>query len=60
MLKKLLSWQTKRLMKHGNIQKLVPMKVKILAEMQRVVFEGGGDYPANEYIIGSGHNALVV
>ena len=32
---------------------------KILAEMQRVVFEGGGDYPANEYIIGSGHNALL-
>ena len=32
---------------------------KILAEMQRAVFEGGGDYPANEYIIGSGHNALL-
>ena len=32
---------------------------KILAEMQRVVFEGGGDYPANDYIIGSGHNALL-
>jgi len=32
---------------------------KILAEMQKVVFEGGGDYPANEYIIGSGHNALL-
>ena len=27
--------------------------------MQRVVLEGGGDYPANEYIIGSGHNALL-
>ena len=27
--------------------------------MQKVVFEGGGDYPANEYIIGSGHNALL-
>ena len=25
---------------------------KILAEMQKVVFEGGGDYPANDYIIG--------
>ena len=34
-------------------------EAKILAEMQRVVFEGGGDYPANEYIIGSGHNALL-
>jgi len=32
---------------------------KILAEMQRSVLEGGGDYPANEYIIGSGHNALL-
>ena len=27
--------------------------------MQRVIFEGGGDYPANEFIIGSGHNALL-
>ena len=32
---------------------------KILAEMQSAVFEGGGDYPANEYIIGSGKNALL-
>ena len=32
---------------------------KILAEMQSVVLEGGGDYPANEYIIGSGKNALL-
>ncbi len=32
---------------------------KILAEMQRVIFEGGGDYPANEFIVGSGHNALL-
>jgi len=32
---------------------------KILAEMQSVVFEGGGDYPANDYIIGSGKNALL-
>ena len=32
---------------------------KILAEMQKVIFEGGGDYPANEFIIGSGHNALL-
>ena len=28
--------------------------------MQRASFEGGGDYPANEYIIGSGHNAFFV
>ncbi len=34
-------------------------EAKILAEMQRVVLEGGGDYPANEYIIGSGNNALL-
>jgi len=27
--------------------------------MQKVIFEGGGDYPANEFIIGSGHNALL-
>jgi len=32
---------------------------KILAEMNRVIFEGGGDYPANEFIIGSGQNALL-
>ena len=34
-------------------------EAKILAEMQKIVLEGGGDYPANEYIIGSGHNALL-
>ena len=34
-------------------------EAKILAEMQRIVLDGGGDYPANEYIIGSGHNALL-
>ena len=34
-------------------------ETKILAEMQKVVFEGGGDYPANEFIVGSGHNALL-
>ena len=32
---------------------------KILAQMQKVIFENGGDYPANEFIIGSGHNALL-
>ncbi len=32
---------------------------RILAEMNRVIFEGGGDYPANEFIIGSGKNALL-
>ena len=34
-------------------------EAKILARMQGAVLEGGGDYPANEYIIGSGHNALL-
>ena len=32
---------------------------KILAEMNKAIFEGGGDYPANEFIIGSGGNALL-
>ena len=32
---------------------------KILAEMQGVIFRGGGDYPANDFIIGSGENALL-
>lgn len=31
----------------------------ILAEMQGSVFRGGGDYPGNEFIIGSGRDALL-
>ncbi|MGL4406167.1 MAG: M24 family metallopeptidase, partial [Notoacmeibacter sp.] len=31
----------------------------ILAAMQGAVFKGGGDYPANEFIIGSGEDALL-
>ena len=31
----------------------------ILAAMQGAVFAGGGDYPGNEYIIGSGPHALL-
>jgi Xaa-Pro dipeptidase len=31
----------------------------ILAAMQGAVFEGGGDYPANEFVIGSGRDALL-
>ncbi|NQW00297.1 MAG: aminopeptidase P family protein [Rhodospirillales bacterium] len=31
----------------------------ILAAMQGAVFEGGGDYPGNEFIIGSGRDALL-
>jgi Xaa-Pro dipeptidase len=32
----------------------------ILAAMQGAIFAGGGDYPANEFIIGSGPDALLV
>ena len=31
----------------------------IIAAMQGAVFRGGGDDPANEYIIGSGQDALL-
>jgi Xaa-Pro dipeptidase len=31
----------------------------ILAAMHGAVFRGGGDYPGNEFIIGSGHDALL-
>jgi len=31
----------------------------ILAAMQGVIFSGGGDYPGNEFIIGSGQDALL-
>jgi Xaa-Pro dipeptidase len=39
---------------HGGVS-----ESKILAEMQGAIFSGGGDYPANEFIIGSGKNALL-
>ncbi|WP_417686472.1 M24 family metallopeptidase [Roseibium sp.] len=32
---------------------------RILAAMQGAIFEGGGDYPGNEFIIGSGRDALL-
>ncbi|HKJ62146.1 MAG TPA: Xaa-Pro peptidase family protein, partial [Hyphomicrobiales bacterium] len=32
---------------------------RILAAMQGAIFEGGGDYPGNEFIIGSGCDALL-
>ena len=32
---------------------------KILAAMQSEIFSGGGDYPGNEFIIGSGEDALL-
>lgn len=31
----------------------------ILAAMQGAIFKGGGDYPANEFVIGSGADALL-
>lgn len=34
-------------------------EAEILAAMQGAVFAGGGDYPANEFIIGSGPDALL-
>ena len=33
---------------------------EILAAMQGAIFAGGGDYPGNEFIIGSGEDALLV
>jgi len=32
---------------------------KILSAMQGAIFEGGGDYPGNEFIVGSGEKALL-
>lgn len=32
---------------------------EVLAAMQGAIFKGGGDYPANEFIIGSGADALL-
>lgn len=32
---------------------------RILAAQQAVIFSGGGDYPGNEFIIGSGRDALL-
>lgn len=32
---------------------------EVLAAMQGAIFQGGGDYPANEFIIGSGRDALL-
>ena len=34
-------------------------EAEILASMQGSILKGGGDYPANEFIIGSGENALL-
>ena len=34
-------------------------EAKILAALQCAIFDGGGDYPGNEFIIGSGRDALL-
>ena len=34
-------------------------EAELLAAMQGAVFRGGGDYPSNEFVIGSGGNALL-
>jgi len=39
--------------------KVAGSEAEILAAMQGAVFAGGGDYPANEFIIGSGPDALL-
>ena len=47
------------LKKPGNYLILELDETEILAAMQGSIFKGGGDYPANEFIIGSGDNALL-
>ena len=51
-------WLMRRLMRH---MRWLPGadEGEILAAMQGVIFAGGGDYPANEFIIGSGKDALL-
>ena len=36
------------------------MNQYILSAMQGAVFSGGGDYPGNEFIIGSGPECIIV
>jgi Xaa-Pro dipeptidase len=42
-----------------NVTRAGAFEGDILADMQAAVFRGGGDDPANEYIIGSGPGALM-
>ena len=47
---------------HGEAARLAvagAFEGDILAAMQGTVFKGGGDYPGNEFIIGSGEDALL-
>ena len=45
----------------AGLEHVVPggSESRILAAMQGAVFAGGGDYPGNEFIIGSGQHALL-
>lgn len=45
----------------AGLEKIAPGadEGEILAAMQGAVFAGGGDYPGNEFIIGSGQDALL-
>lgn len=45
----------------AGLEHIVPgeSESRILAAMQGAVFAGGGDYPGNEFIIGSGRHALL-
>ncbi|WP_310618972.1 M24 family metallopeptidase [Flexibacterium corallicola] len=45
----------------AGLEKAVPgaNEGAILSAMQSAVFDGGGDYPANDFIIGSGRDALL-
>ncbi len=45
----------------AGLEHVVPggSESRILAAMQGAVFAGGGDYPGNEFIIGSGEHALL-
>ncbi len=50
---------TKRSVQRLKLIKAGADEGAILAAMQSAIFAGGGDYPANEFIIGSGEDALL-
>jgi len=43
----------------GRLARAGAFEGDILAAMHSVVFRGGGDYPGNEFIVGSGRDALL-
>jgi len=49
----------KALEKAWNLSHSGANESDILSEMQGAIFSGGGDYPGNEFIIGSGPDALL-